>query len=143
MRRYGYFSVSFGDKNYYFYLVHTSSPDSSAHFVMRNEQLKTFDQDFALHEQTRPDDKVIVVGDFNLTPWSAYYTDMTNVFSGKLVDVSKQFPILFTRSLFEFPLVKAHIDHLWLSSGVQLDGLQSIGMPGSDHKAYLFDISPE
>ncbi|MEI7564040.1 MAG: hypothetical protein WCJ39_10890, partial [bacterium] len=63
--------------------------------------------------------------------------------SGKLVDVSKQFPILFTRSLFEFPLVKAHIDHLWLSSGVQLDGLQSIGMPGSDHKAYLFDISPE
>ena len=140
MRRYGYFSVSFGDKDYYFYLVHTSSPDSYAHFVMRNDQLQTFDQDFALHEKTRPDDKVIVVGDFNLTPWSVYYKDMSQVFSGKLTDVTKQFPVLFTRSLFEFPLVKAHIDHLRISSGVYLDGLQSIGMPGSDHRAYVFEL---
>lgn len=140
MRRYGYFSVSIGGKDYYFYLVHTSSPDSYAHFVMRNEQLNTFDQDFALHEKTRPQDKVVVVGDFNVTPWSAYYKDMQEVFSGKLSNATQQFPVLFTRRLFAFPLLQAHIDHLWISSGVQLDGLESISLPGSDHKGYLFGI---
>jgi endonuclease/exonuclease/phosphatase (EEP) superfamily protein YafD len=143
MRRYGYFSLSFGGKDYYFYLVHTSSPDSYAHFVMRNEQLKTFDQDFALHEKTRPNDKVVVVGDFNLTPWSAYYTDMSQVFSGRLTNATQKFPFLFTRRFFSLPLLQAHIDHLWISSGVQLDTLKSVIMPGSDHKAYVFDISPE
>ena len=143
MRRYGYFSVTFGGKEYYFYLVHTSSPDSYAHFVMRNEQLKTFDQDFALHEKTRSQDKVVVVGDFNVTPRSAYYQDMKAVFSGKLTNATQQFPILFTRRLFGFPLLQAHIDHVWISSGVQFNGLQSVNLPGSDHKGYLLEISPE
>ncbi|MEI8092554.1 MAG: hypothetical protein WCG98_10845, partial [bacterium] len=66
---------------------------------MRNEQLKTFDQDFAMHEKTRSQDKVIVVGDFNLTPRSAYYSDMKQVFSGKLSNATQQFPVLFTRGL--------------------------------------------
>ena len=140
MRRYGYFSVVFGGKDYYFYLVHTSSPDSYAHFMMRNEQLKTFDQDFSVHEKTRSQDKVVVVGDFNVTPRSAYYKDMNQTFSGKLVDVTKQFPILFTRRLFAFPLLQAHIDHLRISSGVHLDGLESVILPGSDHKGYFFSI---
>lgn len=142
MRRYGYFSVTFGGEDYYFYLVHTSSPDSYAHFVMRNEQLQTFDQDFALHEKTRSQDRVFVVGDFNVTPRSVYYQDMVSVFSGKLTNTTQQFPILFTRRLFALPLLQAHIDHVRISSWVQLDGLESIGIPGSDHRGYFFEVQP-
>jgi endonuclease/exonuclease/phosphatase (EEP) superfamily protein YafD len=81
MWRYGYFSVSFGAQQYYFYLVHTSSPDSHQHFVMRNEQLTTFADDFSLHEKSRTNDKVIVAGDFNITPRSSYYHTIQTLFS--------------------------------------------------------------
>jgi len=140
MRRYGYFSVTFGGQPYYFYLVHTSSPDSDAHFVMRNDQLQTFQKDFALHEKSRSDDKVVVVGDFNLTPWSSYYKQLASSFSGKLTDVTQDFPLLFTWRLFGFPLLRAHIDHLWLSTGVPLESLQSIPVPGSDHRGFVVGI---
>jgi len=83
---------------------------------------------------------VIAVGDFNLTPWSAYYKDMSQAFSGKLVDVTKHFPILFTWRLFALPFLQAHIDHLLVSTGVIIDNLQSVTIPGSDHKGFLFDI---
>lgn len=54
MRRYGYFSLSLHNQDYYFYLTHTSSPDSYAHFVMRNNQIASFDKDFAVQMQKRP-----------------------------------------------------------------------------------------
>lgn len=81
MRRYGYFSLTLQDQHYYFYLVHTSSPDSYQHFVMRNNQLLTFEHDFDLQEQSRKNDNVVVVGDFNITPWSAYYHQLDGIFS--------------------------------------------------------------
>lgn len=140
MRRYGYFSLLLGGKNYYFYLVHTSSPDSYQHFVMRNEQLQTLEKDFYTHEKSRKHDNVVVVGDFNITPWSVYYKWLQSAFSGVLTNVTKQFPVLFTRNLRKLPFVEAHIDHLRVSSGVTVTDLRSVVMPGSDHKAYLFDI---
>lgn len=140
MWRYGYFSLSWGWKDYYFYLVHTSSPDSYAHFLMRNEQLVALERDFTLHEKTRENDKVIVVGDMNITPWSAYYQDMKEVFSGRLTNATQQFPILFTWKLFALPFLQAHIDHLRVSSGVHVNSLQRIVLPGSDHKWFLMQL---
>jgi endonuclease/exonuclease/phosphatase (EEP) superfamily protein YafD len=40
---------------------------------MRNEQLQTLEKDFYAHEKSRQHDNVVVVGDFNITPWSVYY----------------------------------------------------------------------
>lgn len=42
---------------------------------MRNKQLATFADDFSSHQAgyRAVDDKVCIVGDFNLTPRSAYY----------------------------------------------------------------------
>jgi len=140
MRRYGYFSLPFGGEEYYFYLVHTSSPDSYAHFLMRNQQLASFDRDFVLHETARPHDRIIVAGDFNITPWSAYYRDMQEVFSGKLVNLTQQFPLLFTWRRFVVPVLRAHIDHIWVSPDVLITRLESIAIPGSDHRGFLFEI---
>lgn len=141
--RYGYFSLTLDGQEHYFYLVHTSSPDSLPHFAMRNEQLKTLDQDFTLHEKTRSQDRVVVVGDFNVTPRSAYYKDMEEGFSGRLFNMTTQFSLLFTRTLWQFPFLQAHIDHLRVSSGVHVDALESLSLPGSDHKGYLFEIGTE
>jgi len=140
MWRYGYFSLSLNDRPYYFYLIHTSSPDSYAHFLMRNNQIASFDKDFALHAlQRRSWSSVVVVGDFNTTPWSASYTDIDRVFSGTLVNMSKYLPFLRTWRLFEAPFVQAHIDHIWANSGL-VQWLSVLPVPGSDHLAYLFQV---
>lgn len=50
--RYAYFSLqpATGPEQY-FYLVHTSSPDSYAHFEMRNAQLANFINDIKSHQE--------------------------------------------------------------------------------------------
>jgi endonuclease/exonuclease/phosphatase (EEP) superfamily protein YafD len=132
--------LSFSGQQYYFYLVHTSSPDSYQHFLMRNDQLTTFAKDFSLQAKSRTSDKVIVAGDFNLTPWSYYYRGMQTLFSWKLSNVTQQLPILFTWRLFDFPLLRAHIDHMRVSSGIIVDSFQSIPIVGSDHRGLLMEL---
>lgn len=127
--RYGYFSVPYQGQELYFYLVHTSSPDSYTHFVMRNEQLKTFVQDFQKHESERKHDNVFVVGDFNITPRSSYYALLTAPFSGQLTNVTQHIPFLFTRKLKVAPLFLAHIDHLWVSDSAMVSSLVPVTIP--------------
>lgn len=95
--------------------MHTSSPDNYEHFVMRNEQLNTFVQDFENHESDRQHDNILVVGDFNITPRSPYYDILATSFSGKLDNSTKILPFLTTRRLKEMPIFQAHIDHVWAS----------------------------
>ncbi len=139
-RRYGYFSLPYQWQQIYFYLMHTSSPDSYEHFVMRNEQLNTFVQDFENHESDRQHDNILVVGDFNITPRSPYYDILATSFSGKLDNSTKILPFLTTRRLKEMPIFQAHIDHVWASPTLDVQWLQTIKMPGSDHKAFLFEV---
>lgn len=139
-RRYGYFSLSYQSQQIYFYLVHTSSPDSYQHFLMRNEQLKTFAQDFQKHESDRQHDNVLVVGDFNITPWSTYYSLLNTPFSGALTNITTSIPFLTTRKLKQFPLFQAHIDHLWTTPSIGVQGLEAVSLPWSDHKAFLFTL---
>jgi endonuclease/exonuclease/phosphatase (EEP) superfamily protein YafD len=139
MWRYGYFSLAVNGVPYYMYLVHTSSPDSYAHFVMRNEQLSSFTHDFTLHEAQRTHDNLVLVGDFNITPWSAYYPAFADVFSGQMSNITEQVSVLFTRRLFYLPLVWSHIDHLWASTGLVQD-FRTVYLPGSDHRGFVFTL---
>ena len=118
----------------YFYLVHTSSPDSYSHFVMRNEQLQTFVDDFQIHKAKNKHENVVVAGDFNITPWSSYYDILHDVFSGEMINVTTHIPFLFTRKLFALPLIQAHIDHLWTTPTLRIPSIEKVNIPGSDHK---------
>jgi len=138
--RYGYFSIPYQNQDIYFYLVHTSSPDSYDHFTMRNTQLTTFVQDFKQHEIDRKHGNIIVAGDFNITPWSSYYSIFDNAFSGQLTNMTTRIPFLFTRWFKWLPLIQAHIDHLWSTSSLTMQNLNTIDIPGSDHKGFLFTI---
>jgi len=139
-RRYGYFSLPYQGQQIYFYLVHTSSPDSYNHFVMRNQQLTTFVGDFQKHESDRKLNNIVAVWDFNVTPWSPYYDTLSTAFSGKLINITQRIPFLLTRKFKQFPLFQAHIDHLWTTPSLTVNSLKIITMPGSDHKAFLFTI---
>ena len=138
--RYGYFSVPYQNQEIYFYLVHTSSPDSYQHFIMRNTQLTTFAQNFKQHEADRKHNTIVAVWDFNITPWSAYYTILSSAFSGNLTDATSRIPFLFTRKFKEIPLFLAHIDHLFTTASIIVHKLDVITIPGSDHKGFLFTL---
>ena len=138
--RYGYFSIPYKWQELYFYLVHTSSPDSYAHFLMRNEQLQTFVDNFKQHESDRKHHNIVVVGDFNITPRSNNYPILDSAFSGDLVNATKCIPFLFTWKLKELPLFLAHIDHLRSTNSLKIDTLNVLDIPGSDHKWFLFTL---
>lgn len=141
MWRYGYFSLPYQWQQRYFYLVHTSSPDTYNHFLMRNEQLTTFVQNFDAHKVERKHDNIVVVWDFNITPWSAYYPLLTHSFSGQLINITQQLPLLFTRKFASLPLFYAHIDHLRASPSFHVSSFSSFTFPWSDHNAFLFTLS--
>ena len=96
---------------------------------MRNEQLTTFVKDFNSHEADRKYNNVVMVGDFNVTPWSPYYPILSAGFSGELVNITKRIPFLFTRQFKLFPLFQAHIDHVWTSSPLTVQYFKAITMP--------------
>ena len=96
---------------------------------MRNDQLTTFVQDFKTHEADRQHDNIVVVGDFNITPWSAYYPILADAFSGLLVNATSRIPFLFTWRFKELPIFLAHIDHLWTTSSVVVNSLHVLTLP--------------
>ncbi len=139
--RYGYFSFPYSGQELYMYLVHVSSPDSYNHFLMRNEQLQKFVNDFQIHESDRKHDNVLVVWDFNITPRSSYYDILSSTFSWELNNTTSHIPFLLTWKLMGLPFARAHIDHLWTTPSIAVEHMKAISIPGSDHKWFLFDLT--
>jgi endonuclease/exonuclease/phosphatase (EEP) superfamily protein YafD len=137
-RKYSYLSVDYGGEPYYFYVVHTSAPVSRYNFEMRNNQLQKLNDEFRLQALERPDEAaVIMVGDFNLTPWSAFYKKFEKGFEGRLAPLFRK-PI-FTRSLRDLKFLNAHIDRVF-TSGVKVGSVVVEDLLGSDHHAISFDV---
>lgn len=141
--RYGYFSLNVKWVLYYFYLVHVSSPSSQKFFEMRNKQIQSFFTDFWFHKrkQRNDQDKVIVLGDFNTTPWSPYYKAFADGFSaGTFLNITRVFPLMFSRTYLWFPFLKAHIDHIFINRHLVVHELRKVSIPGSDHDGFLIVI---
>ena len=149
------------DNVYQVYLIHTTSPTSLAHFQRRNVQLNSLAEDLSktYHSQTR--EKVLVIWDFNVSPWSIYYQQFARKIDGILRNTTARFPFMMTRSVsrllkmekelptlsarlkrilaFALP-IESHIDHVFISPKVAVDRIQTVQFPGSDHKGYSFDM---
>lgn len=139
-RRYGYFSITYDKQPIYFYLVHASSPSNSKYFHMRNQQITTFFTDFDLHKAKHRErnDKVVVIGDFNTSPWSYFYWNFAHWFAGEFINITRSFPILFTWKSIWFPLFWSHIDHIFTNKLVSIKNLHLVDIPGSDHRGFSF-----
>ena len=121
---------------------YTSSPIRPEFFVMRNTQIQTFFHDFDLHQQIHRsrNDKVIVLWDFNTTPWSVYYKEFAQWFSGDFINVTRDFPLLFTWRFLAFPFLWAQIDHVFVNHQVQISDFAPIEIPWSDHRWFHFVV---
>lgn len=141
-RRYGYFSIDYDQNPLYFYLVHMSSPSNVGYFHMRNNQISTFFKDFDLHKEVHRErnDKVIVIWDFNTSPWSYFYWNFAHWFSWEFINITRSFPILFTWTNLSLPIFWAHIDHVFVNKLVNIKNLHLVDLPGSDHRWFTFWI---
>lgn len=161
-RRYWYFSISKDNIPYYFYLIHTASPVSKHFFKQRNNQLQQVASDIKnIHSLQRPQDtKVIMIGDFNTSPWSTYYQNFTTQLSGIIENATRAFPLVFTRDLgkmiefhkdlaflpnsirniWKYLPLQSHIDQLFISQSVKIQNLKTLQITGSDHKGFVFEI---
>ncbi|HRX63711.1 MAG TPA: endonuclease/exonuclease/phosphatase family protein [Candidatus Absconditabacterales bacterium] len=135
--RYSYFHTRYNSKNYYIYLVHASSPVTYKYFEMRNKHFDTLGQDFAKHIKTRTkNDKVLMLGDFNVSPWSYYYDKLVFSLTG-LEDITKRFTILFTWRIKFLPFLQSHIDHIFTSNNISFENVEKVKTPGSDHYGFF------
>lgn len=151
--RYHYFQVEKDNQKYLGYLVHTSSPTSHRHFVNRNHQLKIIARDFlTMHSESRWEaEKVFMVWDFNISPWSTYYEDFAKELSGQMENATRSFPYYFSWNLAKLlrisgtlngvpELLYSHIDQLFVSKAMKIKSITPLQFSGSDHKGFIFEI---
>ncbi|MDR0859863.1 MAG: endonuclease/exonuclease/phosphatase family protein [Candidatus Peribacteria bacterium] len=140
-RRANYVAITYEGEEYYFYVVHTSAPVSEYNFQMRNQQLKKLKEDILSQAQERPDNaKVIVLGDFNLSPWSAFYEKFLQGIEDRLINVFQGEKPVSTRSLWDQKILNVHIDQVFTSPSVRSSNIVVSDLPGSDHNGITLTI---
>ena len=119
-----------------FYVIHTAAPISQKNFQMRNAQLKKLKSDFIKNQdQSKP---IIIIWDFNLSPWSYYYKQLTE--NRKMLNaLSFQSPN-YTRSLLQQWIFRSHIDQLFISENVKLSQVIIENLTWSDHRSFTFNF---
>ncbi len=139
----GYYSgyvkteIEIDEKIYKFYLVHTTAPTTKEYFESRNKQLETISHDID------KDQKTVVCGDFNLSPWSYYYEKFEYEIGENFKNITLIEPITFTWQSLRFPFLITHIDHTFVSNDIKYQNIVIEKFPGSDHKSIYFEIQYE
>ena len=161
-RRYGYFMIKKDNIPYYFYLIHTSSPVTNFDYQKRNQQLTTIKKDFyTQHEEQREtESKIIMLGDFNVSPRSIFYKKFAESFPSfknitrsqkiffswnlsEMLKIHKDFEFLpkrFRNNIGYFPLLWSHIDQIFVSNSVKVSNFKKIHIAWSDHDWVVFEI---
>ena len=87
----------------------------------------------------REEGEVIVVGDFNLTPWAAQFPAFLDA-SG-LHDSRTGFGLQTSWPAPMPPLLRIPIDHCFVSDGVTVTSRCVLGRTGSDHLPIVVDVT--
>lgn len=138
--RYGYFRIDAPVGPQYVYLVHTSSPISPLNYRMRNEQLINVTDHISTHSASRESDiPVLLLGDFNVSPWSVFYGRFVENLQD-FSNISSRFPIAFTWRLRWLPVFWSHIDHVFSTYPDRIWYIEQVDVPWSDHLGYYFIV---
>ncbi len=160
--KYGYYMIEKNNEKYYFYLVHTSSPVTDFDFQKRNQQLITIKKDYyTQHEEYRDkDSKIIMLGDFNVSPWSIFYKRFAQSFPlfenitrskaaffswnwAEMLKIHDDFDFLpewFREYVWYFPIIWSHIDHIFVSNNIHVADFRKVHVDWSDHDWIVFSI---
>lgn len=124
--------------DYHIIATHPLPPLGQRNFVTRNRQLQT------LAAQVRPGPerprRTILVGDLNLTPWSANFTDLLS--STGLRRAAPRWdlrPTWYARPSFPLGL---QIDHVLISDDLACTHFQIGDEHGSDHRSVSVTLHP-
>ena len=107
-------------------------PIKQQSFLDRNKQLA------AIGEYAPVKNPLIVVGDFNTTMWSPFYTNMVK--TAKLRNARSGFGILPTSPAF-LPLAYIPIDHFLVSKEIGVLNIYTGQNVGSDHLPLITDLA--
>jgi endonuclease/exonuclease/phosphatase (EEP) superfamily protein YafD len=140
-RKYSYIQIECKDfeleceNNFDLYVIHTAAPVSVENFEMRNKQLEQLWSDFRHKDNSNP---TIVIWDFNLSPRSYYYKELTKNWNLKNA-LSYQNPN-YTRSLLQQWIFRSHIDQLFISPKIQVSKVKIENLTWSDHRSFSFKL---
>lgn len=115
------------------YVVHTAAPVSTTNFKMRNGQIEQLENDFSKKKSDVP---YLVIWDFNLSPWSYYYSKMTK--DRNLVNALIFQSPNYTRSLLQQWIFRSHIDQLFISPNIKISQVKIENLIWSDHRSFTF-----
>lgn len=120
--------------------THPLPPTGDSNFRSRNEHLRML-ADRVQHPQPEYEGlPTIVVGDFNLTPWSPFFHDFEAA-SGlrKAEHFADMTPTWYVLPIFPLGLA---LDHIFVSDDLNYWGRAVGGPTGSDHRSVSVTVSP-
>ncbi len=117
------------------YFVHATVPLTPKLFNDRNQIL----EDLKIKLKTDKSTNILVSGDFNLTPWSYYYSKFTKNLS--LTNITANH-LRFTWHGYNLFFIPLHIDHTFISANLLNNGYfyKTLKESGSDHKPQLIKV---
>lgn len=128
------YRISFesGGETYELIATHPIPPIGSTQTLNRDNQLLQMAESFT------QDDNRILMGDFNMTPWSPRFQEILS--KGNLVDSGAGFGLNPTWTVFPTLLGGIRIDHILVSPEIKTNNHGVLAIPGSDHSAVVIDI---
>jgi len=113
--------------------VHLASPVGKYRTDTRNKQLASLAEEIQNNNQP-----TVVVGDFNITPWSPYFEEFVQ--KTRLRDARKGIGV-YPTWLAQFPPLAIPIDHGLTSNGIKVGSFSLGSSFGSDHLPVILDFS--
>lgn len=104
---------------------------------MRNNQLLELAEDYQVNKSKMSgDERILILWDFNLSPWSVYYSQLVDFFDW-MYDLTRDYTVLFTWAYRNFPLISSHIDHIFVNDGAKVDSIKKVNLKKSDHMGFF------
>ncbi len=122
-------------KKFRLIVLHPPSPRTEQTWARRNETLKQL-QLLAKQDSQMPS---IIVGDINVSPWSAYFPDLsdyTPCYYGQ-----GYFSSWSLQGYGDLGLFSTQIDHCFYSKAWQLSNYKQVPIVGSDHQALMYELA--
>ena len=113
--------------------VHLASPVGKYRTDTRNKQLASLAEEIQNNNQP-----TVVVGDFNITPWSSYFEEFVQ--KTRLRDARKGIGV-YPTWLAQFPPLAIPIDHGLTSNGIKVGSFSLGNSFDSDHLPIILDFT--
>ncbi len=119
--------------------IHPTSPMSPSNFKRRSDHMAKVQAGIKKWQEGHPDEPVVMIGDFNLTPWSPHFVDLLKSTGLRHVaEGTGMEPSWYALPVFPFGLV---LDHCLISKQLKLQSYRFGPSVHSDHRVLTVELS--